>query len=136
MPEVALHILNAGVVLNVCRRGAPKCLVGHTADAGLFSQRLQIPFQIVPNAERGSGRARKQKSSGIIPVRMISDPGFDLAPQVWRHRNEVVALLRFCVTNPILARLTFLEGFIDSELGALEILNSQDEYLGSPQSAH
>src|ERR1035441_4294223 len=136
MPEVTLHILDAGVILNVCRRSAPECLVSYTGDASLFRQRLQVPFQIVPNAERGSGRTRKEESAAIIPVRMPRDPRFDLALQVRRHRNEVVALIRFCVTNPVFSSLTFLESLIDSKLGTLEIFDAQDQNLGRPQSAH
>ena len=136
MPEVTLHILNACMVLNVRGRSTPECLVRHSSNPGLFSQRLQIPFQVVPNAERGSERTRKQESAGSIPVRMHRDPRFDLALQIRRHRNEIVALIRFCVTNPIFSCLTFLESFIDSQLGTLEIFNAQDQNLGRPQSAH
>ena len=109
--------------------------VGHTEDTGLFGQRLQVSLQIVPNAERGSGRARKEESAAIIPVRMSRDPRYDLALQVRRHRDEIVALLRFCVTNPVFSCLTFFESFIDAELATLEIFDAQDQNLGRPQSA-
>jgi hypothetical protein len=61
---------------------------------------------------------------------MPRDPRFDLELQVRRHRNEIIALLRFCVTNPIFSCLTFLESFIYSEFGTLEILDAQDQNLG------
>ena len=135
MPEMTLHIFDGGVVLNVCRRSAPECLVCYTADAGLFSQRLQMPFQIVPNAERSFGRVRKEEGASIIPIRMDGDPRLDLALKVRGHRNEVVALIRFCVTNPVFSCLTFFESFIDAELATLEIFDAQDQNLGRPQSA-
>jgi hypothetical protein len=105
-------------------------------DTSAFGERLQIPLEIISDAERGSGRTRKEKSARIIPVWMRRDPRFDFALEVRRHRNEIVALIHFRVTNPIFSCLTFLEGFVDSELGALEVFNAQNENLGRPQSAH
>ena len=52
MPEVTLHILDAGVVLHVRGRGAPECLMGKIVDPDLLRQRLQMPLQIVANTER------------------------------------------------------------------------------------
>src|SRR5688500_4787244 len=103
MPEVTLHVLNAGVVLNVCRRRTPECLMRHVADAGLFSQRLQMPLQIISDTKCASGRTWEEESAGIMTVRMPHDPGFDFALEARRHRNEIVALIRFCVANPVLS---------------------------------
>lgn len=89
MPEMALHILDGGVVLHVRGRGAPECLVGQIVNTGLLAQRFQIPFQIIAYTERSSGRARKEESARIITVWMSCDPPIDLAFEVRRHRDEL-----------------------------------------------
>jgi len=67
---------------------------------------------------------------------MPCDPSLDLAREVRRHGNIVVALAGFRVPDPILTFLTLFEGLVDSELHALEILDPQHERLSGSQSAH
>src|SRR5437667_2987686 len=95
-----------------------------------------MPFQIIPHTERASRRSRKEESAAVLRVWMPRDPRINLAFKVSRHWNEIVALIRFRVANPIFPCLTFLESFIDSELRTLEIFNAKDQNLGRPQSAH
>src|SRR5215210_2408847 len=95
-----------------------------------------MPFQIIPNTERASRRSRKEESAAVVRVWMPRDPRLNLAFKVRRHRNKIVALIRFRVANPIFPCLPFLESLIDSQLRTLEILNAQDQNLGRPQSAH
>src|SRR5882724_1155846 len=67
---------------------------------------------------------------------MGRDLRFDFEFEVRRHRNEIITLVCLGLANPIFSCLTFLESFVDSELGALEVFNAQNENLGRPQSAH
>ena len=45
MPEMALHVLDGGVILHVRGRGAPKGLVGHIPNSGCLGQWFQYRFR-------------------------------------------------------------------------------------------
>src|ERR1035438_26823 len=93
--------------------------MGKVVDPDLLRQRLQMPLQIIANAERRSGRVRKQERAGIISVWVPRNPRLNLASEVRRHRDVIVALRCFCLADSILTLLALLQRFVDSEARAL-----------------
>jgi hypothetical protein len=65
---------------------------------------------------------------------MPRNPRCNLAGEIRRDGNVVVAFSRLCLANPIFSLLPLLESLVDSELRPLEILDPQDEDLGWPQA--
>ena len=63
MSKVTLHVLYGRVVLHVCGRCAPKRLECNAANAGLLSQWLEMPFQIISNAKRRTDLPPKNRTS-------------------------------------------------------------------------
>ena len=120
MPKVGLHVLDGRVVLHVCGRGTTKRLMGHIGYARFFSQRLQIPLQIIAHTEGRTRRTGKKERTRIVAIRMRCDPGSHLAFQIRRHGDEIVALIRLRVSNPRIPFLAVLQGFVDSELRSVE----------------
>src|SRR5438270_6952590 len=121
MPKVALHILYRAMILHVRGRAATKRLVGHVTYSGFLRQWLQMPLQVIADTECCSDRAWKQERARIIAIWMPRDPRLNLPCEIRWDWNVVVALLCFCVSNPILAFLALLQRFVDSELRTPEI---------------
>ena len=136
MPEVSLDILNRRVVLHVCCRSTTECLMGDTTDSRFFSQRLQVPFQIIAYAEGCSRRAWKEKRARVLPIRKCRNPCFDFELEVRWHRNKIITLVCLGIANPLFAILTFFQRFIDSEVLTSKIFNPQNQNLGGPQTAY
>ena len=65
---------------------------------------------------------------------MLRNPCCDLAGEIRRDRNVVVAFSRLCLANPIFSLLPLLQCLVDSELRPLKILDPQNEDLGWPQA--
>jgi hypothetical protein len=135
MPQVTLHVLDGGVVLHVGGRGAPERLECHPVNTSSLRHWFQVPLQVVPNTEGGSGRVWEQKRTRIIVISMPCDPSSDLATEIRWHGNVAVALSPLCGANPIFPFLALFQGLVNSELRALEVLNPQHEDFGWPQAA-
>jgi hypothetical protein len=136
MPEVTLHVLNAGVVLNMCRRCTPECLMRHVTDAGLFSQRLQMPLQIIPHAERAPGRTREEEGARIIAVGM---PMIQASISRWRPGETGTKLSPSSVfVSPIRSSplCRSLRASSIRSCGPSKIFNTQNQNLRWPQAAH
>src|SRR5579863_9717951 len=110
--------------------------MGHIGYSRFFSQRLQIPLQIIADTEGRTCRTRKKECTRIGAIRKRCDPGSHLAFQIRRYRDKIVALIRLRVANPRIPFLTVLQSFVDSELRPLEIFYAQHENLGWPQAAY
>lgn len=51
MSEMSLHVLNGSVILDVCRRSAPKRLVRKIVDPNGVREWFQMPLEIISDAE-------------------------------------------------------------------------------------
>ena len=54
--------------------------MGKVVDPDLLRQRLQVPLQVIANAERRSARVWKQERPGIIAVWVPRNPRLNPAP--------------------------------------------------------
>ena len=82
MPQVALHVLNCAVFLDVCGGGAAERLLGQIVNADKFRQGLQLFLQIVADAEGSSSAIEKEKRPRIVALRMNCDPFRNLAAEI------------------------------------------------------
>ena len=104
-------------------------------NASLLCQWFQVPFQVVTHAECGSNRVWEQKRARILAVWMPGNPRCDLSREIRGHRDVAVALRCLCSADSIPPSFTLLQGLVDPELWAFEILNPQHENLSWPQPA-
>ena len=61
VPELCLNISRIAMLLEVCRAGSAKSLIGHVADAGFSGERFKVAFQIIAEAKCRTGFAREQQ---------------------------------------------------------------------------
>jgi hypothetical protein len=120
MPEVALHILNCAVFLDVCGGCAAERLLGQIVDADKLRQGLQLFLQIVADAEGRSPAIQEEKRPPVVALRMKCDPLRNLAAQIRRNRYVAIALVCFCPAEAILSQLSFLQCLVDSKLITFE----------------
>ena len=108
MPQVALHVLNCAVFLDVCGGGAAERLLCQIWDADKLRQGLQLFLQIVADAEGRSPAIKEEKRPPVVPLRMNCDPFRNLAAQIRWNRYVAIALSCFCSAEAILSQLSFL----------------------------
>src|SRR6516225_5566250 len=94
MPQVALHVFDGGVTLDVRRRRSAECLECEVMNVGFLCQRFQVPLQIIADAERASISVWKQERARVAAIWMLSNPSCNLASEIRRDGYIIVAFSR------------------------------------------
>src|SRR5215831_3827048 len=103
MPQVALHVFDSGVTLDVRRRRPAECLEREIVNVGFLCQRFQVPLQIIADAERAAISVWKQERARVAAIRMLSNPSCKLSSEIRRDGYIIVAFIRLCFPDSILS---------------------------------